>query len=1406
MLVSAQKGSLGKIALCAGISALLLTQCYAATSDKLPSQGGVLPQPRERGGSGSKDAPGSAPAKTDVEIIYSLTELNTSEAADLLISRADAVAKALADKKEKEKNWNDIIQMYAAVLKQYPSAVHGIGDNVYIPVTTYCRNQVLRFPPDGLDAFRARNDSEAERKLDQARRNMDIAELRDIVNTYFATSSGDDACLDLANIYIESGQFNAALNMLGRLSAHPAPDVNQAAVWIRKAICLKRTGRADELAALMKAPPPKDLRFKAAGREWTADEFIVSEFPKLKPGTTFESDRSDNWPMPGGNARGNARIPDLTSKMRLIWSHPLNDPSNGKLNERIPPQFFPAFAGDSVYVGASARTLSLWAISGATRWQAPARWHSQGRILGVSVDSSCAYSCPANFTRRAQDMMKDLGRRLWAFDVDSGGMVWKYQEPDISQSYRITPNSQFPPIFTKGRLYAYQFREEKKIWRPWGGNHPTLVCLDPASGRVIWETKLAVIPNEAKIKGRHCDGSAPVEYGGAIYVQSNCGVIAAVDASTGEILWLKKYNQIPQAINEDMKYRRDYVSWWPSFPVVHGGILYAASSDADAFYGLNALTGKTVLTFPRGRSAQFLGADDACLYFTELLKTQGPDGKDAYELRRVVARKRTTGEVLWERELDATIYGRAAMSTSCLYVPTVKAIQCLRLADGAPDQDRTIPLAGAAAAGNLMAVRTDLGTFAVAVSDTHINMFCDPDEILAAGRRAPPGGDQSVGKFVEAEILTALGKHSDAADIYEKLAADAPAAAAHAGRQVKTLARERLYEANAAAARKADEAKDFPAAVAAWSKAVAGAANEEQAVIARTALARAGEAAGKADTAAEACHGILASGVRLEGEYDAGLKGDLRYAAFRRLNQLIDKSGRDKLHSKQDKAAADLAAAGTHEGLMEIVELYPNSGSAADALEKLIGQTDDPLQRLRLASRLFSMQPQSPAATRLAPEFIGASWAVYGDNKGRLAQPVVQQWALPKENQDRLTMLFFSYKTTNNAAEPSQRQLVSIRDRADTDSCTLQCVDIDRKKSAWETVLRSPKLEPATIIGAALGRNCIVAGTGADIFGLDPVDGHIIWKYSPEAVVQGVTAAGITAIVGLDDEIVALDSATGTILWSHVLPGYVYTGPYVREGFTAILTRYPDKLFVFDLLGGTLVCERGVEAIYERGYSAGPWITEVDGVVGILSGGALNAYDITTGAKLWSTQMATKGEDTAGRLVRCGPWFCVTSGTGYSTEVTSARLVHPRTGKIAWSSVVSVGRNAPRGNVLDATDKYVVSTSGLAAGQSLAALYEIGSDKEKWRYSAASQAGFAARIVDSHVVVLAVGQGGREKTASTHFIDIETGKGETISIEGGKTEVHGGYGGGGLRAFGDCVLMSCQSGLYCYGGKPPDGK
>ncbi len=1318
---------------------------------------------------------------------HSLARVNTSEAADVLISQAEKLTAQITSGDTKDKTWNDVIQMYSMVLKRYPDAVHGVGGDAYVMASDYCRDRILEFPPDGLEAYNARFNSEAERNFLAAKSEADPVELRGIVKTYFATSSGDDACYELANHYLEKGRYGAALGYLDRIDRHPAPDVNKADIWVRRAICLKRTGRTDELSEHLKKPAAKDAEFRAAGRAWKAFDFVKSEFDKLSPFRVSELGTGSSWPVQGGNAGNNARIPDLSVKMRRIWSYPLPDPYNKTTNPESHQQFHPVATADTVYTVTNSHTCAVWALGGAERWKTGARWPSMGRDTGAAVSGSIVYGIFANWTRRGADQMRELGRRLYAFDAATGTIEWRYVEPDISMSYRVTPNSHAPPIFVGNRAYLYQFREEKKIWRPWGGNHPTLVCMDPRTGRIIWETKLAVVPNQTKIRGRHCEGSVPVEYGGAIYVQANCGVIGAVDASSGDILWLKRYNQKPNAIDEGLKHSRNYPCWLPSLPVVHAGILYAAPTDAYDLYALDTATGKTVLTIPRGDARQFLGADRNHLYLTEA--------------RKLVARDRTSGKVKWERDPGALVVGRGAMSETCLYVPTEKAIVCVTLKDGSVNRDRSVPLGAPEQAGNLIALRTEYGPTAVTVSNTHMNMYYDPEAVLGAARRA--GTEQA--RFVQAEVLTATGKTAEAMTTYRQLSEEASPVAVYGGKPVRSFAAERLFEMSEALAKKA-------ATTAAWEKALAAARSDLQVAAARLGLAEAHEKAGAMKEAAKVYFDILSSGVQAVTQDGPGMKRNMRRLVFERIEALKKKTNGEAFADLEKEAAA-LSAEGTDRALADIASRFANSSPAAAALEKLLDITKSQRAATRYAGELLTMMPASPNAAKTAPRFIECAWADETGYEAKLAAPVLLRWTMPKEDQDHVSNAFFLHRAMHDGKE-SLRLLMGLRIRGDNRNCNLQCIDIGRRKVVWQTPLLSPKLQPATITGVSLAKDLIVAGTQADAFGIDPDTGRVVWKYSPTAVVMWVMAAGKAVAVGLDNEMVGLDSETGSPIWSHPVAGYAYAGPYVHDGYAALFTRAPSKMYVFDLLGGALIAEADVAELHDRGYGSGPFIARQGHVAAIVSKGSLHGYDIRSGRKLWTATIAyakdSRGRNIEpGRVMNRGPYFSVTPRRGYGHHVAVAKLIDPETGSemFTMNFPPAAQRDVPAGGmVLDAKDNLVLGSWAVSGGSAEAGLFDMKANRKILSYTfpcySGSHLGYAAfegRILDTHLVIVTAKPAGFAKTVFIHFVDRTTGKGEVRSMDAGKSEEHGDYRGFELLELEDSILVSSQTGLFSYG-------
>jgi hypothetical protein len=229
----------------------------------------------------------------------------------------------------------------------------------------------------------------------------------------------------------------------------------------------------------------------------------------------------------------------------------------------------------------------------------------------------------------------------------------------------------------------------------------------------------------------------------------------------------------------------------------------------------------------------------------------------------------------------------------------------------------------------------------------------------------------------------------------------------------------------------------------------------------------------------------------------------------------------------------------------------------------------------------------------------------------------------------------------------------------------------------------------------------------------------------------------------------------------------------------------------------------------DRSYSNGPFVAQQGGVLGVLAAEALLGLDLATGRELW--RMPLEGGGGAGWVRAVGPWFCVSPAKGYGFQVGFVLLVDPATGRVAWRKDFpsAPSRETPAGGfLLAATERLALCTWATGGGAAVASLVDIQKGAQVWEYpfthyagSGLGYAAFAGRILDTHAVVLTAKAEGFAKTIFMHVIALGSGKGGMRTLEGGKFEEHEGYGGVALRAAGDGLLLSGQTGLFMYGGR-----
>lgn len=212
------------------------------------------------------------------------------------------------------------------------------------------------------------------------------------------------------------------------------------------------------------------------------------------------------------------------------------------------------------------------------------------------------------------------------------------------------------PLVAGDRLYIGATLHEKP-------EEVHLLALDAATGRIIWKKFLTAggIPagNEGR-GGRKSDVAiAPTLacFRGMVICGTNRGVVAALDAATGDFLWAHKYGAGAGK------------NGWRHAPIlIDSGRAIVAPADGDNLLVLDLFRGDLLRKRGRGECRDVLGIQDGLLYL---------GGKE------VLAVDRETMTVVWAWEIPLGEYGgRGLLTGDALLIPTTSRLYRLDLKNG----------------------------------------------------------------------------------------------------------------------------------------------------------------------------------------------------------------------------------------------------------------------------------------------------------------------------------------------------------------------------------------------------------------------------------------------------------------------------------------------------------------------------------------------------------------------------------------------------------------------------------------------------------------------------------------------------------------------------------------------------
>jgi hypothetical protein len=576
------------------------------------------------------------------------------------------------------------------------NSVFSQDGRLYRPVRRLCHELLSRMPSVGVEIYRAKHEVAAAELLEAAMRDGSVNALEEVANRYFVTLPAGRAMALLADRLMHEGRYRAAVLVFGDLlDTYPADNRKRlgiSEVWCRFkiALCLRLAGEQgaahDAVQAMATSFPADSLR-------------VLGELHAVKDLPTealFARDVAAIAPT-GVAASPLAWLADPTSELVPLWqcrfrnSEPYKDPKASNNDRNI-------FFGEGV-VSASMPWAGRY---GPATWVAISDRHPQANGLPQALflehyrlrtaDATSGLLLAQGDGQEEPPLARDTMPRVRVAASDFALLrpVDDGQRRYIVQGHPRAPSTTSNEALKTSTLIAYDAvpganSSSPRVWssEQWldgegglrdvtflaaptifgerlllpalrGGRY-SLECIERQTGRPAWNTRL----HSGGSQFYKAPGCPVVVQSGVAFVATNAGCIAAVDAFTGTLRWIRRYERIDprrkpvktrRAARDDMGMRSQFAQdelpgFWPNDLILFEGLVIAAPCDSDMLLCLDGSTGQphwmldAAMTryTPYGKLRTLLGISSGTLFATS----------DTH----LVAIGASGGLVKWAREL-----------------------------------------------------------------------------------------------------------------------------------------------------------------------------------------------------------------------------------------------------------------------------------------------------------------------------------------------------------------------------------------------------------------------------------------------------------------------------------------------------------------------------------------------------------------------------------------------------------------------------------------------------------------------------------------------------------------------------------------------------------------------------------
>ncbi len=623
--------------------------------------------------------------------VYVEEDQDFSNSAFVRVSEEVNAELFLARTRGEEQAWPAAINAYQRILDRADDAVVEFGPRVYLSAAEAARRRLGELPAEALSVYEGLFGAKAEAARRQALRLFDPALLLRVAARYPFTSAARRALEEASALAFERGArapaTAAAALLLERGWARPADAA-------RLALALADAGDRRGLA---------ELRERAVA---LLAEPLHSGGAARPLGAFFDELAARLEAQAGGEER--RRLCHEPLRLEVLARLPLEErarmPSREYDAVKAPELAFPphavALAAGQVWV---LGLVGLYRLDGASGGDAPLVLYER------------EFEHDPNYAEIASRSLEPVGdgERLY-FALNESGLSFRTPPDEVSQLIGIDAardgqsvlllRTQLPGA--PEELQDFVFEGPPVLCgdllllagsRLRANTECALFAFERASGRLVWSRFLAsaskVSHYDARLRMVVEERVAPsplLVAGGVAYCVTNLGVVAAVDALSGAVVWLFKYNRIRPVDLEAFR-RESYFDtggWHRSPPYVAGDQVVAAPEDSRFLYLLArrpSPEGHLLLrpSFKEGRRA-LLGVEpeEGLLVFAGE-RGQGP---------RIGCLEISASDLAGSRvlatpafEIEERLSGRPLLLERTLFLPTSKALYRIAL-----DQDLLI--------------------------------------------------------------------------------------------------------------------------------------------------------------------------------------------------------------------------------------------------------------------------------------------------------------------------------------------------------------------------------------------------------------------------------------------------------------------------------------------------------------------------------------------------------------------------------------------------------------------------------------------------------------------------------------------------------------------------------------------